>query len=162
MSRVLLDGIVGARPNMMKMAALARALADDGTFDLRLIHTGQHYDQRLSDVFFRELGLPQPAYDLNVGPGSHGAQTARIIEAYERMLMQNGKPYGVIVVGDVTSTLACSLVAVKLYVPIAHVEAGLRSDDRRMPEEVYRVVTDTRSDLLFVSDPAGVTNLVRE
>ncbi len=162
MSNILLDGIVGARPNMMKMAPLARALAADGTFNLRLIHTGQHYDEQMSDVFFTELGLPKPAFNLKVGSGSHGAQTARILEGYEQILLSEKRPRGVIVVGDVTSTMACTLAAAKLCLPVAHVEAGLRSGDRTMPEEINRIVTDALADVLLVSDPEGLMHLARE
>ncbi|HXG24695.1 MAG TPA: UDP-N-acetylglucosamine 2-epimerase (non-hydrolyzing) [Chthonomonadales bacterium] len=162
MPKPLLDGIVGARPNMMKMAALARAVEKDGTFRLRLIHTGQHYDKCMSGVFFEELKLPEPAFNLEVGPGTHGAQTARILEGYEGILLTGERPRGVLVVGDVNSTMACTLAAVKLGVPVAHVEAGLRSGDRTMPEEINRIVTDALSDLLFVSEPAGLKHLARE
>jgi UDP-N-acetylglucosamine 2-epimerase (non-hydrolysing) len=162
MSGIPLDGIVGTRPNMMKMAPLARALAEDGTFALRLVHTGQHYDEQMSDVFFNELGMPVPAANFRVGPGNPGAQTARILERYEELLLAGEKPRGVIVVGDVTSTMACALAAVKQGVPIAHVEAGLRSGDRQMPEEINRIVTDAVADLLFVSDPEGLIHLARE
>src|SRR5256885_4857532 len=106
MDRIPIDGIIGARPNMMKMAPLARAIAADGTFELRLIHTGQHYDEKMSGGFFSELGLPAPAFNLNVGSGPHGHQTARIIEAYERIVLENPRPNGVLVVGGVTSTMA--------------------------------------------------------
>jgi UDP-N-acetylglucosamine 2-epimerase (non-hydrolysing) len=160
---VLIDGIVGARPNMIKMAPLARGLGADGTFRLRLVHTGQHYEETLSEVFFRELGLPTPDINLGVGSGSQGEQTARILAAYERLLLESDpKPRGVLVVGDVNSTLACTLAAVKLGIPVAHIEAGLRSGDRSMPEEINRVVTDALSELLFVSDPAGLGHLARE
>lgn len=162
MPATFLDAIVGARPNMIKMAPLARALAEDGTFRLRLIHTGQHYDDRMSHSFFRELGLPEPEINLEVGPGHQGAQTARILERYEQVLLAAQRPRGVIVIGDVNSTMACSLAAAKLGVPIAHIEAGLRSGDRSMPEEVNRIVTDTLSELLFVSDPEGLIHLARE
>lgn len=162
MSKILLDGIVGARPNFMKMAPLARAIANDGTFNLRLIHTGQHYDEYMSQIFFSELGIDQPKYNLQVGSGTQAVQTARIMESYESILQNDGKPSGVIVVGDVTSTLACSLVAAKLNIPVAHVEAGLRSGDRTMPEEVNRIVTDSLANLLFVSDPQGMIHLSRE
>jgi UDP-N-acetylglucosamine 2-epimerase (non-hydrolysing) len=156
------DGIIGTRPNMMKMAPLARKIAEEGTFELRLIHTGQHYDEQMSQVFLAELGLPEPAYNFHVGSGRQGAQTARILERYEDILCSDQRPEGVIVVGDVTSTMACALAAVKMGVPVAHVEAGLRSNDRSMPEEINRVVTDAVSDILFVSDPDGLMNLARE
>ncbi|MHB0999822.1 MAG: non-hydrolyzing UDP-N-acetylglucosamine 2-epimerase [Armatimonadota bacterium] len=162
MKNILVDGIVGTRPNMMKMAALARAINEDGTFRLRLIHTGQHYDSLMSDVFFQQLGLPIPDFNLGVGSGSQGSQTAHIIEEYEKLLLKEGFPKGVVVVGDVTSTIACALTAVKLGIPVAHVEAGLRSNDRTMPEEINRIVTDSISDLLLVSDPDGLINLGRE
>lgn len=159
---ILIDGIVGTRPNLMKMAPLARAIEQDATFRLRLIHTGQHYDEQMSDVFFRELGLPQPFINLAVGSGNHGAQTAKILERYEAFLLKEEKPRGVVVVGDVNSTMACTLAAVKLGIPVAHVEAGLRSGDRAMPEEVNRIVTDALAELLFVSDPEGLINLAAE
>jgi len=162
MSPIPLDGIVGTRPNFMKMAPLARALAEEGTFQLRLIHTGQHYDEQMSDVFFRQLGLPAAEINFGVAAGSHGAQTARILESYETLLMRGEKPRGIIVVGDVTSTMACALAAAKLHLPVAHVEAGLRSGDRSMPEEINRIVTDALAELLFVSDPAGLIHLARE
>src|SRR5262249_48636487 len=120
------------------------------------------YDDQMSDVFFSELGLPTPAFHLQVGSGTHGAQTARILEGYEKILLQGEKPRGIIVVGDVTSTLACALAGAKLNIPVAHVEAGLRSGDRTMPEEINRIVTDTLSDLLFVSDPEGLVHLGQE
>jgi UDP-N-acetylglucosamine 2-epimerase (non-hydrolysing) len=126
MAGVLVDGVIGTRPNMMKMAPLARALREDGAFRLRLIHTGQHYDEAMSGVFLEELGLPEPAFNLQVGPGSHGAQTARMLEGYESILLSSERPRAVVVVGDVTSTVACSLAAAKLCIPVAHVEAGLR------------------------------------
>ncbi len=162
MKRIPVDGIIGTRPNMIKMAPLARALAADGTFGLRLIHTGQHYDEAMSGAFLRELGMPAPDVNLAVGSGSQGEQTARILESYERLLLSDPKPRGVIVVGDVTSTMACALAAAKLNVPVAHVEAGLRSGDRTMPEEINRIVTDSLSDLLFVSDPDGLFHLAKE
>lgn len=160
---ILIDGIVGARPNLMKMAPLARAIAEDGTFVLRLIHTGQHYDAALSGTFFADLGLPPPGLNLDVGSGPQGEQTARILAGYERCLLKSGSmPRGVLVVGDVNSTLACSLAAAKLGIPVAHIEAGLRSGDRAMPEELNRILTDALADLLFVSEPSGLANLIRE
>lgn len=158
----MLDGIVGARPNLMKMAPLARALAEDGTFELRLVHTGQHYDSQMSGSFFDELGLPPPAVNLEVGSGRQGQQTARILEAYEDFLLRTGKPRGVIVVGDVNSTVACALAAAKLQIPVAHVEAGLRSFDHSMPEEINRILTDALCEILLVSDPSGLIQLARE
>jgi UDP-N-acetylglucosamine 2-epimerase (non-hydrolysing) len=161
MKKPILHGVVGTRPNMMKMAPLARALAGDGTFALRLIHTGQHYDEQMSEVFFRELGLPAPVFNLHTGSGTQGQQTAKIIEGYERVLFDE-TPRGLIVVGDVTSTMACTLAAAKLNIPVAHVEAGLRSFDRTMPEEINRMVTDALAEILFASDPAALVNLARE
>jgi UDP-N-acetylglucosamine 2-epimerase (non-hydrolysing) len=159
-SRILC--VVGARPNFMKMAPIVHALAARGDrFDTQLVHTGQHYDDAMSRVFFEELGIPRPDVDLNVGSGSHAAQTAAIMAAFEPVLTASA-PALVIVVGDVNSTIACALVAVKLGVPVAHVEAGLRSFDRTMPEEINRVLTDQISDLLFTTEAAGGENLARE
>ena len=165
MDRHLLACIVGARPNFMKMAPLLRTMAAHDRLVPRLIHTGQHYDAALSDVFFDELEMPRPDVSLGVGSGSHATQTARLLEALEPEFEAgaDGLPYsGVIVVGDVNSTAAAALVAAKLSIPIHHVEAGLRSRDRTMPEEVNRIVTDSLSDLLFVSEPDGVENLKSE
>jgi UDP-N-acetylglucosamine 2-epimerase (non-hydrolysing) len=156
-----LDLIAGARPNFMKIAPVVRALRADPEITARIIHTGQHYDSAMSDVFFDELGIPAPDVNLDVGSGTHGAQTARILERYERHLM-SARPAGTVVFGDVNSTVACALAAVKLGVPVAHVEAGLRSFDRTMPEEINRLLTDAVGDLLLVSEPSGVTNLERE
>ena len=160
----LLDGIVGARPNMMKMAPLARALAADGNFNLRIVHTGQHYDYGMSGVFLRELNLPEPSVNLVAGRAGEGQddQTANVIAGYGRYLDEQGTSQGVIVVGDVNSTLACSIVAAKRQIPIAHVEAGLRSFDRSMPEEINRIVTDSLADVLLVSESSGRVNLARE
>lgn len=158
--------VVGARPNFMKMAPILRALRGETGMRPVLIHTGQHYDAALSDVFFQELDMPRPDVSLEVGSGSHGEQTARILERMERALL-DGPPGGgrydrVVVVGDVNSTAAAALAAVKIGIPVAHVEAGLRSFDRSMPEEINRIVTDSISDMLFVSEPAGIENLRRE
>ena len=158
--------VVGARPNFMKMAPILRALRSRPDIRPVLIHTGQHYDAALSDVFFEELDMPRPDVSLEVGSGSHGQQTARILERMEQTLT-DGPPGGgsydrVVVVGDVNSTVAATLAAAKLGIPVAHVEAGLRSFDRSMPEEINRIVTDSISDMLFVSEPAGVENLKRE
>ena len=166
MSDVHLACVVGARPNYMKMAPLLRALEAHPHVRAVLIHTGQHYDANLSDVFFEELGMKRPDVCLEVGSGKHGAQTARVLERFESVL-EEGPPGGkryhrVVVVGDVNSTMATALAAVKLGIPVAHVEAGLRSFDRTMPEEINRVVTDAVSDMLFVSEPAGMENLRRE
>jgi UDP-N-acetylglucosamine 2-epimerase (non-hydrolysing) len=152
--------VVGARPNFIKIAPIMAAYAGSGIEPL-LVHTGQHYDQRMSDLFFRELGIPEPDINLGVGSGSHAQQTAAIMTAFEPVVLEH-KPDAVLVVGDVTSTVACGLVAVKLGVKLVHVEAGLRSGDRTMPEEINRIVTDSISDLLFCTEQSGVENLRRE
>jgi UDP-N-acetylglucosamine 2-epimerase (non-hydrolysing) len=154
--------IAGARPNFMKIAPLVRAMdARKGEISYRIVHTGQHYDRAMSDVFFEELGIPQPHHHLGCGGGSHAEQTAKIMVAYEKLCGEE-RPDMVLVVGDVNSTLACSIVAKKLHIPVAHVEAGLRSGDRSMPEEINRLVTDAISDLFFVTEPAGEEHLRRE
>lgn len=160
-SRPLLDLVAGARPNFIKLAPVARALAETGRFELRLVHTGQHYDPNMSDVFFVDLGIPFPDVHLEVGSGSHGVQTARILERYEALLLQR-PPAATVVFGDVNSTIACALAATKLGIPVVHVEAGLRSDDRSMPEEINRILTDAIASLLCVSEPSGAANLRRE
>ncbi|MDB4931025.1 MAG: UDP-N-acetylglucosamine 2-epimerase [Myxococcaceae bacterium] len=156
--------VAGARPNFMKVAPMLRAMtAAAPPFARVLVHTGQHYDAAMSDVFFRELGMPAPDVHLNAGSGSHGAQTARVLASFEEYLLGCAdRPRGVVVVGDVNSTMACALAAVKLGVPVAHVEAGLRSFDRAMPEEINRLVTDAICDLLLTSERAGDANLARE
>jgi len=158
--------IAAARPNFMKIAPLMRAIA---TYNLKngnciqpiLIHTGQHYDDNMSDTFFRDLNIPAPDIHLGIGSGSHAEQTGRVIIAFEKVLIDE-KPDLVIVVGDVNSTMACSLAAVKLHIPVAHVEAGLRSFDRAMPEEINRLVTDAIADYLFTPSPDGDENLLHE
>ena len=152
--------IVGARPNFMKVAPVHAALAAAG-HDSRLIHTGQHYDDRMSDVFFRELGMPAPHVNLGVGSHSHAVQTARIMEAFEPVVVAE-RPTGVLVAGDVNSTIACALVAVKLGIPVAHLEAGLRSFDRTMPEEINRILTDAISSPLLTPSADADENLLRE
>ncbi len=156
--------VAGARPNFMKVAPVLRALeAHAPSISAALIHTGQHYDASMSDVFFEQLGIRKPDEHLRVGSGTHGAQTGRIMIAFEEYLMSLAQPpTGVVVFGDVNSTVACALVASKLRIPVAHVEAGLRSFDRTMPEEINRLVTDALSDLLLVSEPAGLENLRSE
>lgn len=149
--------IVGARPNFMKAAPVVRALAELGERPL-LVHTGQHYDHALSEVFFEQLALPRPDLNLGVGSGGHAEQTAALMLALERAMLEH-RPQRVVVYGDINSTLAAAVVAAKLHVPIAHVEAGLRSFDRTMPEEVNRIVTDALSDLLFVTSPEGMIQL---
>jgi UDP-N-acetylglucosamine 2-epimerase (non-hydrolysing) len=158
--------IVGARPNFMKIAPILRAMRPVEELQPTLVHTGQHYDANLSEVFFRELDIAPPDVSLEVGSGTHGKQTGEILIAVERLLMDGarcGAPFDMmLVVGDVNSTMAAALAAAKLHVPVAHVEAGLRSFDRSMPEEINRIVTDSISSLLLVSEPAGVENLLRE
>lgn len=145
----------------MKLAPVLRALEQEQVLTTRIVHTGQHYDAAMSGIFFSELGIRHPDVDLGVGSGLHGAQTARILERYEHLLLTES-PRATVVFGDVNSTLACGLAAVKLGVPLVHVEAGLRSFDRTMPEEVNRVLTDAMADLLLVSEPSGIENLRRE
>lgn len=157
--RILL--VAGARPNFMKVAPVWRALEATKRFDLTLVHTGQHYDDNMSKVFFDDLRLPRPTAHLGVGSGSHAEQTARVMLAFEPSLM-DADPDLVVVVGDVNSTLACTLVSVKRGVPVAHVEAGLRSFDRSMPEEINRTVTDILADVLFTTSPEARDNLMRE
>ncbi len=152
--------IVGARPNFMKVAPLLRCLSRRGHGSV-LVHTGQHYDANMSDAFFRDLGLPAPDHHLGVGSGSHAQQTAKVMAAFEPVLLQE-RPDVVVVVGDVNSTLACTLVSSKLGVPVAHVEAGLRSRDRTMPEEINRLVTDCLADLLLTPSPDADDNLRAE
>ena len=155
--------IVGARPNFMKMAPLYRALEKEERFcKAVIIHTGQHYDVKMSKLFFEELKMPEPETYLKVGSGSHGKQTARIMERYEDYIFRTGKPDLVIVAGDVNSTIAAALVAKKLHIPVAHVEAGLRSYDERMPEEINRVLTDRISDILLTPSRDADENLIRE
>ncbi len=153
--------VVGARPNFMKMAPILEALRAHPSVRPFLVHTGQHYDEEMSRIFFVELGLPAPDRDLEVGSDTHARQTARIMTAFDALLDERPSRL-VVVVGDVNSTLACSLVASKREVPVAHVEAGLRSRDRTMPEEINRLVTDAVSDLLFATSPDAVDNLVAE
>lgn len=158
--------VAGARPNFMKIAPILRQLDERDGVETTLIHTGQHYDRNLSDVFFEELGIRKPDVSLGVGSGSHAQQTADVMVAIEKVLLESaerGEPFDrLIVVGDVNSTMAAAIAATKLHVPVAHVEAGLRSFDRTMPEEINRLVTDAISDLLLCSEPAGVENLLGE
>jgi UDP-N-acetylglucosamine 2-epimerase (non-hydrolysing) len=152
--------VVAARPNFMKAAPVYRACAARGHSQL-LVHTGQHYDANMSDVFFQQLGLPHPDVNLEVGSGGHAEQTAKVMTRFEQVVRDNPADW-VVVYGDVNSTLAAALVCAKLLVPVAHVEAGLRSGDRTMPEEVNRVVTDAVADLLFTPSEDGDANLLRE
>jgi UDP-N-acetylglucosamine 2-epimerase (non-hydrolysing) len=153
--------VVGARPNFIKMAAIVQELRRRPRFSARLVHTGQHFSADMSDSFFEDLELPHPDVNLGSGGGSQTQQTAQIMAALEGELKAN-RPDLLLVVGDVNSTLAAALVGAKMEIPIAHVEAGLRSFDRRMPEEINRVVTDVLSEHLFVSEPSGVQNLLAE
>ena len=153
--------VVGARPNFMKMAPILESLRAYPSLQPFLVHTGQHYDAEMSRIFFDELGLPKPDRDLEIGSDTHARQTGRIMVAFDELLDQR-KARLVVVVGDVNSTMACSLVAVKRGIAVAHVEAGLRSRDRTMPEEINRLVTDAISDLLFATSPDAVENLEAE
>ena len=153
--------VVGARPNFMKAAPVLKALGKQPFIQQLLVHTGQHYDERMSEIFFRELGMPQPDINLGVGSGSHAVQTAEIMVPFEKVLLAQ-KPDWLMVYGDVNSTIACAIVAAKLGVKVAHIEAGLRSWDRTMPEEINRVLTDQISDLLFTSSADANENLKRE
>lgn len=160
--------IIGARPQIIKAAAISRAIHTHfaGEIEEAILHTGQHYDTNMSAVFFEELGIPQPEYNLHVGSGSHGQQTARIIEGVEQVLQEaqtNGKPFdGMIVYGDTNSTLAASIAAAKIHIPVFHVEAGLRSFNMTMPEEVNRIVCDQLSSILFTPTITGLSNLQNE
>ena len=153
--------IVGARPNLMKIAPLMAEYRKHPRIEPLLVHTGQHYDANMSDFFFNQLGIPEPDLNLEVGSASHAVQTAEVMKAFEPVVQEH-RPDAVLVVGDVNSTIACGLVAVKLGVKLVHVEAGLRSFDRSMPEEINRVLTDGISDILLCSEASGVTNLRRE
>ena len=152
--------VVGARPQFVKAAVLSRSLRDAQHTEV-LVHTGQHYDDLMSEVFFRELGLPTPDVNLGAGSATPGAQTARMLEGVEKVLLEH-HPDAVIVYGDTNSTLAGALAAVKLHIPVAHVEAGLRSHNRRMPEEINRICTDHVSTLLFCSSSTGADLLASE
>ena len=162
---MLIDVIAGARPNFMKIAPILRAMQArrdaGGPLRWRLVHTGQHYDPSMSDVFFSELNIPTPAWNLEVSGGSHGAMTARMLEGIENILMDD-RPDWVLIYGDTNSTLAGALAAIKLHIPVAHVEAGLRSFNMRMPEEVNRILSDRVSDLLFCPTDVAVENLRKE
>jgi UDP-N-acetylglucosamine 2-epimerase (non-hydrolysing) len=153
--------VAGARPNFMKIAPIYRASLALPSVDCMIVHTGQHYDHEMSQTFFDDLEIPQPQYFLEAGSGSHAVQTAKIMVAFEKICVE-AKPDLVIVVGDVNSTLACSVVAKKLLIKVAHVEAGLRSFDLTMPEEINRMVTDAITDYFFVTEESGSKNLLRE
>jgi UDP-N-acetylglucosamine 2-epimerase (non-hydrolysing) len=151
----------GARPNFMKIAPISRSAESIKDLKCLILHTGQHYDYQMSQSFFEDLSIPEPNYFLESGSGSHAAQTAKIMVAFERVC-EIERPEVVIVVGDVNSTLACSIVSKKMGIKVAHVEAGLRSFDMEMPEEINRIVTDSISDLYFVSEESGRRNLIKE
>ena len=153
--------VVGARPNFMKVAPLHRAIQKLAGWTSKIVHTGQHFDAKMSDVFFTQLELPKPDFFLGIGGGSHTEVTAKIMVAFEK-IVEVEKPDLIIVVGDVTSTLACTLVAIKMGIKVAHVEAGLRSFDRTMPEELNRILTDSVADYLFVTEESGMQHLKNE
>jgi UDP-N-acetylglucosamine 2-epimerase (non-hydrolysing) len=159
--------VAGARPNFMKIAPIVRALQAQSAshsrnaLSYKIVHTGQHYDREMNEVFFEELGIPAPDVSMAAGGGSHAQQTAKIMIGFEELCLA-GRPDAVLVVGDVNSTLACTIVAKKLHIPVAHVEAGLRSGDMRMPEEINRLVTDSIADWFFVTEPSAVEHLRRE
>jgi len=161
MRKLKVVNIVGARPNLMKMAPIAWEMKNSDSIDSILLHTGQHYDKVLSDVFFQQLDIPTPDYNLGVGSGSHSYQTAQIMIRLEKLLVEL-HPSIVLVVGDVNSTMAGALVAAKLNIPLAHIEAGLRSFDQTMPEEINRKVTDAIAQFLFVTEDSGIKNLQLE
>lgn len=153
--------VVGARPQFIKAAAISRAILERPSVRELIVHTGQHFDANMSDVFFEQLGIPRPAHHLGIGGGSHGAMTGRQLEAIEAVLMAE-RPDWVLVYGDTNSTLAGALAAVKLHIPVAHVEAGLRSFNRRMPEEINRILTDHASTALFAPTTTAQANLLTE
>ena len=159
--RLKVLNVVGARPNLPKIAPLMHEMQQHPEIEAILLHTGQHYDEKLSDVFFRQMGIPSPHVNLEVGSGSHASQTAEILKRVEPVLIDR-KPDLVLVVGDVNSTIAVSLAAVKLGIRVAHVEAGLRSFDRNMPEEINRVLTDAIADYLFVTEEDAIAHLLKE
>src|ERR1700744_4829354 len=160
-NRLKIMSIVGARPNMMKVAPLLAEQSRQDDVEPVLVHTGQHYDYSMSQVFFDQLGVPPPDYNLDVGSGPHYAQTAEIMRKFGDLVQQD-RPDMLVVAGDVNSTLACALVAAKEKIPVAHVEAGLRSFDRSMPEEINRILTDAASDLLFTTEESANRNLANE
>lgn len=153
--------IIGARPQFIKASVVSKAIIDQAGLSEKIIHTGQHFDTNMSDIFFDQLGIPRPDYQLDIHGGSHGEMTGRMLTEIERVMLQE-KPDRVLVYGDTNSTLAGALAAAKLNIPIAHIEAGLRSFNMRMPEEINRIVTDQVSDILFCPTQAAVNNLVKE
>lgn len=161
MKRIKIIIVAGARPNFMKISPIIEEIKKIKGMDYFLVHTGQHYDQKMSDLFFKELKIPSPDVNLKIGSSSHACQTADIMKAFEIVLIGQ-KPDAVLVVGDVNSTIACGLVTVKMGIKLIHVEAGLRSFDRTMPEEINRLLTDSISDYLFCTEPSAVENLIKE
>ena len=160
--RIRVLAVAGARPNFIKIAPLMHEFAKrPDRFEPILVHTGQHYDKAMSDSFFRDLGIPEPDVNLGVGSGTHGHQTAQVLMKIEDLLIER-EPHVVLVVGDVNSTIAAALAAIKLDIPVAHVEAGLRSGDRKMPEELNRILTDSVSEWLFTTEASAEDNLLRE
>lgn len=153
--------VVGARPNFIKIAPICHALSKDGSFPFKIVHTGQHYDQNMSDVFFEELEIPDPDFFLNVGSGGHGEQTGKMMVEMEKLCLEH-KFAAIVVIGDVNSTIAGALVGVKLHIPVVHVESGLRSFNRSMPEEINRIATDHISDILFAPTQLAMDNLNNE
>jgi UDP-N-acetylglucosamine 2-epimerase (non-hydrolysing) len=160
-TRCVVHLIAAARPNFMKIAPLYHALALEAWCEPQVVHTGQHYDPNMSDAFFKDLGMPKPAISLEVGSGTHAEQTGGVMIAYEKVCGR-ARPHVIVVVGDVNSTAACALVGAKLWIPVVHLEAGLRSRDRRMPEEINRLVTDAIADLLWTPSPDADENLRNE
>jgi len=161
LENIKIISVVGARPNFMKIAPLHRAFTKHPHINSKIVHTGQHYDEKMSDIFFNQLELPKPDYYLGIGGGSHTHQKANVMLAFEKILHEE-KPDVVLVVGDVNPTPACSIVSVKMGIKTVHVEAGLRSGDRTMPEEINRIITDAICDHLFVTEHSGLVNLARE
>lgn len=160
-SKIKIILVAGARPNFMKIAPLFHKMKQHPGFEPVLVHTGQHYDENMSERFFRELEIPVPGINLGVGSASHSVQTARIMEEFEKVCLEE-KPDAILVVGDVNSTAACTLLASKLHITTIHYEAGLRSRDKSMPEEINRLVTDTISDLFFTTSADASENLIEE
>ena len=161
MSKKKVHLVAAARPNFMKVAPLYHALKATDWCVPHIVHTGQHYDFNMSDAFFRDLGLPEPSHHLGVGSGSHAEQTGGVMIAYEKVCVDD-PPDWIVVPGDVNSTAACAIVGAKLWIPVAHLEAGLRSGDRHMPEEINRLLTDAIADLLWTPSSDGTENLLRE
>jgi UDP-N-acetylglucosamine 2-epimerase (non-hydrolysing) len=160
-SKPVIHLVAAARPNFMKVAPLYHALGSEPWCAVKVVHTGQHYDPSMSDAFFRDLRLPRPDFHLEIGSGTHAQQTGGVMMAYEAVCMEN-RPDWIIVAGDVNSTVACAMVGAKLWIPVVHLEAGLRSNDRRMPEEINRLATDAISDVLWTPSPDADENLKRE